>query len=80
MTREQFIAKATRNAERHLRIPPGWWGTYRDVRGPGGRRVRFGQMNGCRGWIVSVGGKTISGHSSRPSAIAKARKWGADRG
>ena len=39
MTREKFIDSAVREAERKLGVPAGWWGTYRDVRGPGGRRV-----------------------------------------
>lgn len=69
MTREKFIDSAVREAERKLGVPAGWWGTYRDVRGPGGRRVYFGN-----GWAVSIRGKVISRHDSRAGAIAKARR------
>lgn len=31
MTRQEFIAKATRAYERRLGIPAGWWGTYNHV-------------------------------------------------
>ena len=74
MTRKKFIDSAVREAERKLGVPAGWWGTYRDVRGPGGRRVYFGSANGCRGWIVSINGKPITAHDSRSGAIAKARR------
>jgi len=72
VSRAQFVAKAIRTAERALGVPAGWWGAYVDVRGPGGRRVQFGQMHGSRCWVVSVNGKRISGHDSRIGAIAKA--------
>lgn len=68
MTRAQFIVKATREAERNLRIPPGWWGTWNDVTN-GAARVKF--SGSC--WTVSIRGKRISRHDSRAFAISKAR-------
>lgn len=68
--RNLFVAAAIRDAERRLGIPAGWWGTYRDVHGPGGWRVR----NSGSGWFLSRNGKRVSGHDSRSFAISKARK------
>jgi hypothetical protein len=76
MTREQFIERATRAAERSIAAPPGWWGTWRDVRGPDGQRVHFstGVWQIARA-SVSRPGKwiRISRHDSRAFAIRKAR-------
>ena len=72
MTRAQFIARAVSDRERAIGVPVGWWGTWIDVRGPKGQRVH--RTNGGRFWIVSVKGRTISGHDSRKGAIAKARR------
>ena len=71
MTRQQFIDKATRVAERDLGIPAGWWGTWRDVYGPGGIRVSFMASGG---WHLTQRGKSVSKHDSRAFAITKARK------
>jgi hypothetical protein len=67
MTRKQFEAKVIRNAERLLRVPAGWWGTWLDVTN-GTVRVRFSSS----GWTVSVRGKRVSRHGSRASAVSKA--------
>lgn len=69
MTRNQFIDKATRAAERSLGVPAGWWGTHQDVTN-GTVRVTFTK----RWWRVSKMGRTISRHDSRSFAISKARK------
>lgn len=80
MTRRQFEEAAVRIAERNLGLPPGWWGTYRDVHGPAGERV-LKRQRGLSGWIVSFRGEVVSLHDSRSGAIAKARKlaWAQDR-
>lgn len=71
MTRQQFIDKATRAAERKLLIPFGWWGTWQDVHGPAGQRVRFSRSY----WVVSSAHRgVISRHDSRAGAIAKAKR------
>lgn len=69
MTRKQFEESAIRSKEKDLRIPRGWWGTYRDVT-DGVRRVRF--SSGV--WIVSLRGKIASRHDSRSFAIRKAAR------
>lgn len=69
MTRAQFEAKAVRDMERAIRVPPGWWGTWNDVTN-GTVRVRFSGT--C--WTISVRGKRVSRHDSRSSAVSKARK------
>ena len=86
MTRAEFIARATRAAEKALYIPPGWWGIYRHVTGPAeaeGGLVHVKYMSGG-GWriVLEVGGalSTVSTHDSRPSAIAKARRVAAAKG
>lgn len=71
MTRKEFEAKAIREAEKALGVPAGWWGTWRDVRGPRGVRVRY---SGRFTWTLSQRGKRISKHDSRSFAITKARK------
>lgn len=70
MTRQQFIDKAVRAAERKLIIPSGWWGTWSDAHGPAGQRVRFSGL--C--WVVSSAGGIISRHDSRAGAIRKAKR------
>ena len=72
MTRRQFESKAVREAERLLGIPPGWWGTWGNIYGPGGRRVRFSG----RWWTVRVGKTLVGKYSGRSFAISKARKYG----
>lgn len=67
MTREQFVAKAAREAERALGIPLGWWGDYRHVYGPNGERVFFSSG----GWTCAVG-EQRSRHDSRAFALGKA--------
>jgi hypothetical protein len=70
MTRDEFEAKAIRAAEKALRIPAGWWGTYRDVCAWYGTlfvRVRFSVSY----WVLSIDGKVASKHDSRGSAISK---------
>lgn len=71
MTRKTFEAKAIRAAEQQLRIPPGWWGTYRDVQGPEGERVRFSGSY----WVARVDGVHIGRYDSRSYAITKAKNW-----
>ena len=75
MTRKQFVARAVKEAERRLGVPPGWWGTYDDVRGPGGVRVRLINRRSGR-WTVRVGKRLVSKHDSRAFAIKKARGLG----
>lgn len=72
MTRQEFIERATRAKEKRLGIPPGWWGTWGDVRGPQGQRVTLSRRS--RVWIYRHGGREISRHDSRSFAIAKARR------
>lgn len=69
MTRSQFVAKAVRAEEKREGLPAGWWGSWREVQGPGGVRVLF--SNGA--WSLSLRGKLVSRHDSRPSAIKKGR-------
>jgi hypothetical protein len=69
VTREQFTARAVRDAERALQVPPGWWGVWRDVT-DGIARIHFSSG----GWTVSVRGKRVSRHDSRTFAISKARR------
>lgn len=74
MTRKQFEAKAIREAERKIGAPPGWWGTYRDLSGPGGVRVRKASMS----WTLRKNGKFIAkgergGMIRKGVEIAKAR-------
>jgi hypothetical protein len=73
-TRAKFVHAAVLAAEREMRIPRGWWGVYRDVRGPSGQRAYYGVSSGTRCWIVSHNGKRVSAHDSRRSAIRKAAK------
>jgi hypothetical protein len=70
---ERFCAKAVREAERRLQVPPGWWGTWLHVQGPNGVAVRFAG----NAWILRQNGVIVSKHDSRPFAISKGRKLGA---
>lgn len=70
MTRVQFVAKAVREYERRMRFPSGWWGTWRDIHGPRGVRIR---ANGGV-WTLSKNGKLVSRHDSREFAIKKGRR------
>jgi hypothetical protein len=71
VTREQFVAKAVREAERALHVPAGWWGTWREVHSPdGGVLVRFS----AGVWLVVVGSLRVSRHDSRSYAIKKAQR------
>jgi hypothetical protein len=72
-SREEFEARAIRDAEKAIYAPPGWWGGWRDVHGPSGERVRFTGS----AWVFSVEGTTVSRHDSRAFAIGKARKHAA---
>lgn len=72
MTREEFVTKAVRAAEKDLGIPAGWWGTHRDVHSPDGHRVRHSAHS--RAWILSLNGRKVSSHDSRAVAILKARR------
>lgn len=69
MTRKQFVEIATMAAERHIEVPTGWWGKWRDVTN-GVVRVTF--TGSC--WRVSRKGVAISRHDSRNFAIRKAAK------
>lgn len=71
MTRKQFEKAAIRAAERALKVPAGWWGTWQHVCGPNGAEVRF-----ARGghWVLRHKGKIVSKHDSRAFAIVKGRK------
>ena len=69
MTRAEFVARAVRTAERDLRVPAGWWGTWRDLHAPSGARVR----HGGNVWTVrDRSGRVVSKHDSRRVAIRKA--------
>lgn len=69
MTRDQFVTRATREAEKKLGVPTGWWGTYRDVRGPGGERVFF--SSGA--WtVLGLAGRRLGRSDSRTNAIRRA--------
>ena len=72
MTRAWFEKRAIRKAEQRLGVARGWWGTYADVHGPAGERVRRSGWV----WIVSQDGVVVSRHESRRYAIAKARAAG----
>jgi len=69
-TKEAWTAAVIRIAERNLGVPPGWWGTWHDVHGSDGLRVKY---NGL-GWTLSRNGTLISRHDSRAFAIKKATK------
>ena len=71
VNRKQFEAKAIREAERKLQVPPGWWGTWKEVHGPAGIVVRA--LPGY-GWSLKQNGATVSKHDSRAFAIAKGRR------
>lgn len=70
MTRDEFIARAVKSAERDLGVPAGWWGTWRDITN-GIARVRFASG---KVWEVSLDGKRISLHARREGAIRQASK------
>jgi hypothetical protein len=67
---EKFVARAVREGERQIGVPPGWCGRYTDVRGPNGARVFFSSG----GWTVTLRGVRVSRHDSRPNAIKKASR------
>jgi hypothetical protein len=69
MTRDKFIAKAVRAAERALEVPPNWWGTWRDVT-DGTVRVKF--TGSC--WRISCAGMKMRDHDSRALAIRQAAR------
>lgn len=71
MTRQSFVEKVIRDAERRLGLPKRWWGdSWSNVYSPDGLRIKF--SGSC--WVVrSRNGKIISRHDSRESAIRKAR-------
>ena len=71
MTRVEFKAKAIREAERRLQVPPGWWGTWKQVHGPRGVMVRL-VAGGA--WALRQHGTLVSKHDSRAFAIAKGRE------
>lgn len=68
MTREQFEARAIRKAEREVVAPHGWWGTFLDLHGPAGERVRYA---GDGRWISSLNGASRKAHDSRAAAIRR---------
>jgi len=72
MKREEFVKKAVRAAERKLKIPSGWWGTFADVHGPRGIHVKFSASRTC--WVIYQHGDRVSLHDSRDWAILKAKK------
>ena len=79
VTREQFIARAVKDAERTIDAPPGWWGIWRDMRGPNGERVRFapgvrphGALNDA--WTATNRDGSKSRHGSRAAAVKAAVK------
>lgn len=75
-SREDFVNRAVRNAEKRVCVPAGWWGVYRHVRGPNGVEVR---RNRAGGWVLRQHGKLISKHDSRWFAINKARRLAGDQ-
>jgi len=77
MTRKEFEAKAIRREEQRLGMPPGWWGTYTKLFGPG--RVIVAKSMGSWVWVVRVGSLIVSKHDSREYAIRVARKLGGRR-
>lgn len=70
MTRGQFVARAIRAAERDLRVPPGWRGTWRDVTNG---KVRV-HLTARRYWRITRAGVELSRHDSRDAEIRKAAK------
>lgn len=77
MTRQQFIDSAVRKAERAICVPPGWWGTWRDVTNGLIRVTRHRS-----GWVIrrlnwsnkdKIEWTRISKHASRADAMRKAR-------
>jgi hypothetical protein len=71
MTRQQFIDRAVRKAERENQIPKGWWGGWREITN-GSTVVRFIPSSWC--WVIKKDGRQVSKHDSRTFAIAKARR------
>lgn len=72
MTREQFIERAIRTAERAQALPRGWWGTWRDATN-GRVRVKFARRCWHVTLVGALGTSTIlSKHDSREGALRKA--------
>jgi len=70
MTRDEFVSKAVRKAERRLGLPEGWWGTYERVHAPNGHAsVRWSPIGRWR--IYGLTGAFISTHDSRAYAVKK---------
>ena len=70
LARMKFASRVARDAERALGAPPYWWGTWRDLRGPGGERVFF--SSGA--WTAVMRDGSKSRHESRKYAIRKAAR------
>jgi len=79
MKLEDFVAKAVRQAESKLQIPPGWWGNWRHVQGPEGEEVKFAPSRsralGMSVWVAKVDKIIVAIVNDRAKAIAKAKKW-----
>jgi hypothetical protein len=72
VTKKEFDAKAIRQAEKAIQVPPGWWGSWRDVHGPVGVRVKFSAHGNV--WVLRLSNVLIGKFHSRGTAIAKGRK------
>lgn len=79
MTRDEFVAMVVRQAEKKLRLPPGWWGTWHMVQGPEGETVEFaasrGAFRGNLDWVAKVDKFLVGKYDSRDRAISKAKTW-----
>jgi len=71
--RDEFVAVAVRDAEKRIGVPPGWCGTWFDVRGCLGERVYW--SNATSSWVFKHHGHKISSHNGRVLAIRKAVKY-----
>lgn len=78
MTRAEFTVFAIKAAERALQVPPGWWGTWRDVTN-GIERVRLSRdawvLSTTRGQGTRSRARVISRHDSRAFAISKGNAY-----
>lgn len=71
MTEKQWIKKVLRAEQKRLKIPEGWWGTWRDICGPHGVRVRL-SSGGFNVWTVRKYNKKIFVGESRAYALKRA--------
>ena len=74
-TRQDFIERAIRDAERRFALPRDWWGTWTEIHAPLPSKVVLRWSARC--WVLRDGSGGVSRHDSRANAIAKARKHAA---